>query len=105
MKNKEKKSERINHLKWFLKSRWTFFSWRMIYNVWPKVRHPLSAVYESKWGSKIRLAWNCLWIRKDEFHKSLSIDEVAMRKMTPKEKSDYLENLLKRRSAAHYRDI
>jgi hypothetical protein len=105
MKNKEKNLVRIQHLKWFLKSRWTFFSLLMVYDVWPKVRHPLWAVYESKWGSKVRLWWSSLWIRKNEFHRSLDLDGIAMWKMNPKERGVYLDKLYKRRQMAHDADL
>lgn len=57
------------------------------------------------WNRGILLAWNRLWIRKDEFHNSLSLDPFAMRGMNKKQKSKYLNDLARRRNIAHQRDL
>ncbi len=57
------------------------------------------------WNRGILLAWYRLWIRKDEFHRSLSIDPFAMRGMDEHQKSKYITDLLKRRNIAHQRDM
>lgn len=52
-----------------------------------------------------RLMWHALFIRKDEFHKSLHMDVEAMLKMNKKQESKYLANLTRRRNLAHSRDL
>ena len=53
----------------------------------------------------VKLLWYKLWIRKDEFHKSLDMDIETMIGMSEKRKNKYLEDLTRRRQIAHLRDI
>ncbi len=53
---------------------------------------------------KVRLWWYQLYIRKDEFHPSLSIDPFAFVRMAEREKEEYLGSLCRRRIIAHQRD-
>lgn len=53
----------------------------------------------------VKMWWNRLYVRKDEFHKSLSLDAEAMTTMTSSEQVDYLEDLYRRRKIAHERDL
>jgi hypothetical protein len=55
--------------------------------------------------SKIRLFWNGLWIRKDEFHSSLDMDGEAMMHMNGKQRDRYMKDLVRRRNIAHERDM
>jgi len=57
-----------------------------------------------KLTTRIKLFWDRLWIRKDEFHKSLNMDVMAMLDMNEKEQEEYLADLVKRRNIAHDRD-
>ena len=41
----------------------------------------------------------------DEFHHSLSMDVTAMLKMNDKDKKKYLNDLVRRRNAAHEKDM
>ncbi len=50
---------------------------------------------------KLRLWWNKLWIRKDEFHPSLNFDGEAYFEMNEEEKQAYMFDLVKRRNIAH----
>lgn len=50
---------------------------------------------------KLRLWWNQLWIREDEFHQSLNIDTKSLRKMKPEGRKDYFIDLERRRTIAH----
>ena len=52
-----------------------------------------------------RLFWYRLWIRKDEFHISLSYDADAWLDMNENEREAYSKDLVKRRIAAHERDF
>jgi len=40
----------------------------------------------SFWNKRLKLWWYRLWIRKDEFHSSLSMDALAMSAMNEKER-------------------
>ena len=65
-----------------------------------------AALYQIKTLSlRPRLIWNRLWIRNDEFHKSLEIDVKAFSRMNESEREDYLFDLCRRRAIAHNRDI
>jgi len=57
------------------------------------------------WHVKVKLRWNRLWIRKDEFHPSLNSDFRIMLGMTKEEREAYQLDLVKRRDIAHRRDI
>ncbi len=56
------------------------------------------------WNKRLRLWWYRLWIRKDEFHKSLDMDIEAMLVMNKKEREAYIKDLIKRRDIAHRRE-
>lgn len=65
----------------------------------------LQKVWRSLWNRGIKLLWYRLWVRKDEFHKSLNMDIDAMLDMTDAERKAYLNDLCKRRSLAHEREM
>jgi len=48
-----------------------------------------------------RHKWNTLWIRKDEFHKSLDMDIEITRYMTGEQLRAYFKDLAIRRQIAH----
>ena len=54
--------------------------------------------------SKVKLWWNRLWIRSDEFHHSLDIDIKAMSYMNAEQQKKYIADLCHRREIAHQRD-
>lgn len=54
---------------------------------------------------RLRLWWHGLWIREDEFHASLDMDDAAMKYMDVHQLADYLRDLFNRRKIAHNRDI
>jgi hypothetical protein len=56
------------------------------------------------WHKHVLLPWYCLWIRRDEFHKSLELDGIALESMDDGERKEYLANLIKRRIIAHQRE-
>lgn len=62
-----------------------------------------SPLHDPFW--RIRHWWQRLWIRKDEFHPSLNMDVGVMYNMTENEKTEYLNDLVRRRNIAHERDI
>ena len=72
--------------------------------IW-KLREFLRNIRRNIWNKTILLWWYRLWIRKDEFHISLSTDLDALLVMTPEEKDAYYTDLMRRRSEAHARDI
>jgi len=58
-----------------------------------------------KLSTRLRLWWNKLYIRHDEFHKSLDLNIEALLDMTSEEQLVYKQDLLNRRITAHNRDI
>lgn len=53
---------------------------------------------------KLRLWWQRLWIRRDEFHSSLDTDPQLLQHMCSCEQNKYCEDLVHRRETAHQRD-
>lgn len=51
-----------------------------------------------------RLWWAALWVRRDEFDRSLDMDAFALADMNQADKNTYLRDLLRRRNLAHERD-
>lgn len=54
---------------------------------------------------KFRLLWHRLWLRKDEFHNSLELDSISFPWLTKSAQQWYINDLVKRRNAAHERDL
>jgi hypothetical protein len=52
-----------------------------------------------------KLFWDKLYIREDEFHKSLDMNINAMLDMSKEEQYEYLSNLNSRRQKAHLKDF
>ena len=52
-----------------------------------------------------RLWWHRLWIRRDEFHRSLDMDSYAMLDMNEEDSKAYINDLMRRRQIAHERDL
>jgi hypothetical protein len=76
---------------------------RLIFNY--RFLNPLERLRYRIWNASILLWWYRLWIREDEFHRSLDMDLLAMRAMNKKQKERYLEDLSRRRRIAHERDL
>lgn len=55
--------------------------------------------------SRLRLLWSRLYIRKDEFHRSLDLDIDAYATMSKKKRDKYLTDLTRRRSIAHRKEM
>lgn len=56
-------------------------------------------------GSRIHLFWSRLWIRKDEFHSTVSLDPIALMTMSQRKRVVYENDLIKRRNIAHNNDF
>jgi len=69
-----------------------------IYDTW-------KSLIATVWNKGIKLFWFGLWIRKNEFHKSLSLDVKAMMYMNKKQQSRYLQDITKRRQITHMRSL
>jgi len=54
---------------------------------------------------RLRLWWARLFIRRDEFHSSLSLDIDAYSAMTNEQRNQYMLDLAERRDLAHERDM
>ncbi len=59
------------------------------------------ALYSSHIGTRVRLSWHRLYVRKDEFHPSLHIDIFSFK---VEDSGTYMDDLLRRRDIAHRRD-
>jgi len=57
------------------------------------------------WLVSIKQKWNRLFIRKDEFSKTLDMDGEALSYMNDTERKKYMVDLVKRRNIAHERDF
>ena len=57
------------------------------------------------WNKRLRLWWYRLYIRQDEFHRSLNSDIEAMLVMDSSELKAYFKDLYRRRRIAHRRDM
>jgi len=81
---------------------WDYF---FLNDVLWNIRHPFKFFYQTRFCSIIRVWWNFLWIRRDEFHPSLDFDTCAFIKMSKKDREMYLSKLVRRRRVAHERDF
>ena len=54
---------------------------------------------------KLRHFWYSLWIRRNEFHKSLEMDIEYYELLDKSEREKYAFDLMKRRNIAHERDL
>lgn len=84
----------------FYKNRFHYFILISIFNV----REIPKKIRRKIWNRGILLWWYRLWVRKDEFSNSLSLDLEAMWDMDEKELARYREDVLRRRQIAHKRD-
>jgi len=57
------------------------------------------------WNRGIKLQWNRLWVRRDEFHRSLDTDVDAIAGMSSEECKAYFKDLCCRRKIADERDM
>jgi hypothetical protein len=57
------------------------------------------------WNKGLLLWWYRLWIRQDKFHESLDIDPLAMMVMTRKQRDRYMNDLIRRRNIAYYKNL
>ncbi|OQA38740.1 MAG: hypothetical protein BWY51_00782 [Parcubacteria group bacterium ADurb.Bin316] len=86
-------------MKWHKKVRIVLYVW------WLDVKSLPGKIKRRIWNKHILLWWHRLYIRKDEFHRSLNMDGAAMLEMNEKERKKYLADLVRRREIAHQRDL
>ena len=73
--------------------------------VWQRRKEALFKIWWRTWNARILLWWYRLWIRQDEFHKSVSFDVKAYTVMDTTGRLVYELDIGKRRTIAHERDI
>lgn len=73
--------------------------------IYIEIRYLLISLRRRIWNKMILLWWYRLWVRKNEFHKSLDFDFEAMMVMNQKGRKKYWKDLAKRRQKAHERDL
>jgi len=79
---------------------------RLIFSIWwYEVKSFFVEIKRSIWNKHLLLWWYRLWIRRDEFHKSLDVDPAAMMGMNEKKGYRYIKALIRRRNVAHERDL
>ena len=92
------------------------FERRVAMTKWQRFKHELflirhdftdwlRSVRRRIWNKRLKLWWYQLFVRKDEFHHSLSTDPEAMMVMSEKELERYYTDLGRRRAVAHKRDL
>ncbi len=69
------------------------------------IKHLPRKIKRVVWNGGIKLQWNRLWIRKDEFHSSLDLKSEVMLGMSQKRRDKYIKDLCRRRHIAHERDL
>lgn len=76
-----------------------------IFDLWYKIKDFPGKTKRRIWNKRILLTWNRLWIRKDEFDRSLNMDVNALLEMNDEEREHYVWDLIRRRQIAHDRDL
>jgi len=108
--NKDKELKRDIWKIWKIRAKgaWLRFrreiKWELI-ELWRDIKSLPGKIRRRVWNKHLLLTWNRLWIRKDEFDKSLDMDFKAIMEMNEAEREDYLMDLVKRRMIAHDRDL
>lgn len=74
-------------------------AWYLLHDTWWPFRK------YRRWRSLARVKRDQKYDGNDEFHPSLNMDGLAMLDMTKEEQEEYLEDLVRRRNRAHYREI
>ena len=81
-------------------------TWHNEIYIWQcEVKSFCSKIKRRVWNKHFLLWWYRLWIRKDEFHNSLSRDPDAMMEMNEQEMKEYFADLARRRKKSHQRDL
>lgn len=73
--------------------------------LWHDIKWATGKIKRLIWNRGLKLQWNRLWVREDEFHNSLNMDIEAMLDMSPKQREAYINDLVRRRQIAHERDL
>ena len=73
--------------------------------LWLVLREELVNLRRRIWNKHILLWWYKLYIRRNEFHKSLNTDIDAMLVMDEDELVAYFNDLYRRRKIAHQREF
>lgn len=68
------------------------------YQWWYVFRYRLRHIRILLWNGGLKLWWYRLWIRKNEFHKSLDMDCEAFSEMNCQQRVKYSTDLARRRS-------
>lgn len=86
-------------------TRWQKFWVRFFLYLRYEFEEDLRNIWRRIWNKRLKLWWYRLFIRKNEFHPSLSTDLEAMLVMNENELSRYYEDLGRRRFIAHRRAL
>lgn len=72
---------------------------------WYNFQESLKDLRRRIWNKRLKLWWYRLWVRRNEFHKSLETDMEAMLAMDEDELASYYADLQRRRVIAHKRSF
>ncbi|MFA5767476.1 MAG: hypothetical protein WC919_06125 [Candidatus Paceibacterota bacterium] len=72
---------------------------------WTSICEELTDLRRRIWNKRLLLWWYRLFIRRNEFHRSLNSDFNAMLVMDSSELKKYFKDLRRRRRIAHKRDL
>lgn len=73
--------------------------------LWHDFWEKLGNIRRRIWNKRIKLWWYRLWIRKDELHSSLDIDNQALAVMNKEERERYVDDITRRREIARKRAL
>lgn len=72
---------------------------------WQCCKEALSKIWWKVWNARLLLWWHRLWIREDEFDRSLEWDDKAYIVMSREKRGWYDRDLAIRRQIAHQREM
>ena len=86
-------------------TKWEKFKHELYWYFRYNFREDLRNIRRKIWNKRIKFWWYQLFIRKDEFHPSLNLDFEAILVMDQNELEKYRNDISRRRSIAHNRDL
>jgi len=82
-------------------TKWCYF----FLDLWFLAKSFLLKIKRAIYNRGIKLQWNRLWIRGDEFHSSLNMDPDAILGVNKEQRDAYMKDLYRRRQIAHRRNF
>jgi len=76
-----------------------------LFALWRDLKALPGTIKRRVWNKHLLLWWHRLWIRENEFDRSLRLDPGAILEMDEEERKKYIRDLVRRRNTAHERDL